>query len=91
MVNEAAAERFWPGEAAVGRFVRVWGRAAEPTRVVGLVRTGKYSTLGEEPRPLIYFPRRQSYRPRLTVHIRTTGNPLDLAAQVRGGGALHGA
>jgi putative ABC transport system permease protein len=83
MVNEAAADRLWPGEDAIGRFLRTESRGNAPAQVVGIVRTGQYWQLGEAPRPYLYLPRRQSYDPSLTLHVRTTGNPLDLAAEVR--------
>ena len=83
IVNEAAAEILWPGEDPIGRYFRTGHRAGEPRQVVGLVRTAKYWAWDEAPRPFLYRPRRQSYDSRLTMHVRTIGNPLDLAAQVR--------
>ena len=83
MVNEAAADRLWPGEDAIGRYFLSGSPTAEPTQVVGLVRTAKYRTLSEAPLPYIYIPRRQRYDRSLTVHVRTSGNPLDLATEIR--------
>lgn len=53
MVNETFAARFWPGQEALGRGLRI---DSEPTvfEVVGVVRDGKYRTLGESPRPFLY-------------------------------------
>ena len=41
IVNEAAAERLWPGEDPIGRYFRSGHPASEPRQVVGLVRTAK--------------------------------------------------
>ena len=48
VVNEAFGARFWPGEEAVGRHLQTQGDNYE---VVGIVPTGKYFTLGEDPKP----------------------------------------
>lgn len=53
IVNQAFAARFWPGTDAVGRRLRIAG-AGTDYRVVGVVRDGKYRTLGESPRPFLY-------------------------------------
>jgi putative ABC transport system permease protein len=53
VVNQSFAAHFWPGENAVGRRLRVAGAAAE-FEVVGVVRDGKYRSLGEAPRPFLY-------------------------------------
>ncbi|HLU38256.1 MAG TPA: ABC transporter permease [Planctomycetota bacterium] len=81
VVNETFARRFWPGEDALGKRIRYDGeRFAE---VVGVARDGKYRSLTEEPRPYVWIPFAQQYRADMTVHIRTAGDPLALAAAVR--------
>ena len=44
------AERFWPGESALGKQFRLWfdGPAYE---IIGVVETYKVNTPGEEPTP----------------------------------------
>src|SRR5262249_33055341 len=37
--------------------------------------TGKYRTLGEEPRPFYYLPLGQSYEGQVTLHARVSGDP----------------
>lgn len=54
VVNQTFATQFWPGEEAVGQRVQVEG-APSPFEVVGVVRDGKYRTLGEAPRPFLYL------------------------------------
>ena len=53
VINRSFAERYWPGEEAVGRRLRVAGVEAS-FQVVGLVADGKYRTLGETGRPFLY-------------------------------------
>lgn len=53
MVNESFVDRFWPGETGVGKRVQVAGVDAE---VIGVVPTGKYFSLGEDPKPFYYLP-----------------------------------
>jgi predicted permease len=80
LLSESAARRLWPGEDAVGRRINVpWGEA-EVRGVVGDVRQ---VGLGEAPPPAVYFP--QLIAPRLlaTLVVRTSGDPLALAAPVR--------
>jgi putative ABC transport system permease protein len=59
VVNRTMAERFWPGESALGkRFVtRV---SSDPLEVIGIVADSKYQTLGEAPQPFFYVPLLQS-------------------------------
>lgn len=53
VVNRSLADRFYPGEEAVGRQLLVDG-AEEPYEVIGVVADGKYRTLGEAARPFLY-------------------------------------
>ena len=56
VVTQAMAERYWPGESAVGQeFRRGWG--VEPTRIVGVVEDYKVDTPGEAPKPYLHLPR----------------------------------
>lgn len=55
VVTEAMAERYWPGESAVGREFRTsWG--GEPWRIVGVVENYKVDTPGEAPEPYVHLP-----------------------------------
>lgn len=57
VVTQAMAERYWPGESAVGQeFRRTWG--GEPTRIVGVVEDYKVDTPGEAPKPYLHLPLR---------------------------------
>ncbi len=84
VVNETLAEKLWPGQDAVGKRFRIGRNADAPLReVVGVVKTGKYWSLGETPRRYMYVPLAQSPVPAMTLLVRTEGDPLALAAAVR--------
>jgi len=80
VVNRRFADRFWPGRDPIGRAVVAEGRTWQ---VVGLVPTGKYRSLGEEPTAFIYFPWPALHSPAMTIHIRTTGAPAAVVPSLR--------
>jgi putative ABC transport system permease protein len=55
--------------------------------VVGVVADGKYVSLTEPQQPFMYLPVAQNFRPRLTLHVRTSGAPAALGESVRA--AVH--
>lgn len=55
VVTETFAERYWPGEEALGREFRTrWD--GTPVRIVGIVEDYKVDTPGEAPKPYIHLP-----------------------------------
>jgi predicted permease len=82
IVNREFARRFFAGRDPIGRKVRGWG---EWFTVVGEVDNIKYRQLTESPRPFIYVPIRQVYRPEygLNFQVRTAGPLADAIAAVR--------
>jgi macrolide transport system ATP-binding/permease protein len=72
IVNRRFAERFWPNESALGKIVQTAGR---DWQIVGVVETGKYGSLGEEPQEFMYFPYRAIFQSALTIVARTPGDP----------------
>jgi predicted permease len=82
VINEAIADRLWPGQEAVGkRFVRTWG--GPPLEVVGVARDAKYRNLFEDRRLTFYQPLTQDYHPALVVHLRPAGDPMTLAGPLQ--------
>jgi predicted permease len=80
VVNEAFANRFWPGIPAVGKRVEANGSSRE---VIGVVETGKYKNLGEEPTEFIYLPHRDQMTFNITLVARTSSEPLHALGRIR--------
>jgi predicted permease len=83
IINETLAARLWPDENSVGKRVSVSGAEGPFLEVVGVARDGKYRSLGETPQPYIYQPVLQSYDPKMTLVVRTTGDPRSIVTSVR--------
>ena len=76
MINQQMAERFWPHQNPVGQFVTIMGPhdSRERAEIIGVVKTGKYQSLGEDPKSFFYRPLLQDYEPGVQLIVRTTGD-----------------
>ena len=83
IVNEAAANAFWPGEDPVGKRVRFRGVDTQLAEVVGVARNANYQSIGEQPKAFVYMPLEQYYFPMATLYIRTAGPPDAVLTSVR--------
>jgi predicted permease len=83
IVNETFARRYWPGSDPLGKRVSANGPRGPFREVIGVVPTGKYNTLGEEPRPYYYVPLWQEYRGAVALHVRTAGDPGSMLFSMR--------
>ena len=83
VMNETLAGKLWPGQDALGKRISLIGPEGPFLEVVGVARDGKYHSLGETPRPYIYQPVLQSYDPKMTLVVRTTGEPRSVTTAVR--------
>jgi predicted permease len=68
VVNETAARRFWPGASVLGERLRL---GDEELVVVGVAADGKYHSIGEAPRSMVYVPMGERYGKALTMVVRT--------------------
>ena len=79
VVNRCLAERFWPGQEAVGRTLRIVDNSrkegSRPVTVAGLVADGKYDNLDEPQQTFLYLALGQHYEPQFRVILRTAGDP----------------
>jgi predicted permease len=83
VVNEAFARRYWPGADPLGKRLSAHGTDGPFREVVGVVRTGKYNTLGEAPRPFYYLPLGQEYQGDVTLHVKVETDPRAMLPIVR--------
>jgi macrolide transport system ATP-binding/permease protein len=80
VINETMARRYWPGRDALGGRVRA---SQEWATVIGVAKDGKYGTLSEDPRSVMYFPIQQIYRADPVLHVATSGPAESTIAAVR--------
>ena len=71
VVNEAMAQRFWPGKDAIGQ---TFSTDSLTYRIVGVTRTTKVRTLGEAPRPFIFTSFAQEFSATAMLVARTNGD-----------------
>jgi putative ABC transport system permease protein len=86
LINEALAERYFPGEDPIGRRV-AFDRTPEPTSVwrtiVGIVGNERQAGVAEAPRPEFLAPIAQDWNRTVAMVVRTQGDPLELLSAVR--------
>jgi predicted permease len=76
VVNSTFAQRFWGGASnAIGKRVRIGD--GEWRTVIGVAADMKYVRVDEPPRPYVYLPVLQAYRPNLFLHTRGPA-PVDV-------------
>jgi putative ABC transport system permease protein len=86
IINEALAERLWPGESPIGKRLAapfINGPRRPPVEIVGLVRDTRYRTLLADAPPILYLPVLQAYDGRTTLVIHTTGEPAAMIETIR--------
>jgi len=81
-VNGKLAQDYWPGEDAIGKRIQVPGER-QMREIVGVARTGNYSSFGEPPQRCIYVPLEQNPLPAMTLYVRSTGDPAQMESAVR--------
>lgn len=84
IINDAAARSFWPGENPIGQ--RLYSGEPGPENaleIVGVVATGSYRTLGEEPLPAFYDCFRQGSHASATLVVHAAGPSGPIFAALR--------
>jgi predicted permease len=79
VINEAMAQKFWPGKDPIGQTINT---DSSTYRVVGITRTTKVRTLGEEPRPFMLAPLAQEPSVTAMLVARTSGDAERTATQM---------
>jgi predicted permease len=77
IIDDALAQRLWPGESALGRSIQFLEEAGaatgRPMRVVGIVPALKHSLSNPQPFPHVYVPLGQHYEGAMTLQLRVAG------------------
>jgi predicted permease len=86
IVNEKMAQDYWPGgtsgSGALGRRIQLPGED-KMRQIVGVARTGNYSTWGEAPQLCVYVPLEQDYSDAMTLYVRSKGAPEQVLLPVQ--------
>ncbi len=82
IVNETFAKRFLPGQDPIGKRYNHTGPNDPFWEIIGVVPDGKYNTLGEEPKAVVYRPLRY-FDSSMTLVARTEGDPQTVLAALR--------
>jgi predicted permease len=86
IVNERLAHDYWPGgnsgSQALGKRIQLPGED-RMRQIVGVARTGNYSTWGEAPQLCIYVPLEQNYSDAMTLYVRSKGAPEEILLPVQ--------
>jgi putative ABC transport system permease protein len=86
VVDQAWAERYYPGRPAVGMRFRSGGCTVEGcpwVEVAGVVSNVKTTGLDDPKRGTVYYDFRRSSYSQINLHLRTRGAPLDAIPDVR--------
>ncbi len=82
VVNEQLAKHYWSGEEVVGKHIRLDSPAGAPVEIVGVAQTIKYQNTFE-PMDFLYMPLAQHPIARMTLMLRSSGDPLQLIQSVK--------
>jgi predicted permease len=83
IITEAMGRRYWPGENPIGKRFHTEGLDGPAFEIIGMARDHKVRTVGEEPRPYVYFALRQGYSSYARLVARTTGDPATVVQNLR--------
>ena len=79
IVDQTAANRYWPGQDPLGRRLSIWGHLFT---VVGVVRNTKHAFMSEQAEPMIFMSYFQEADNETIVQVKSRGNPADIAPAV---------
>src|SRR5262249_4734100 len=82
MVNETAANHFWPNQNPIGKYI-AGSRDLVQREVVGVVADMKFSTLRAVSADQFYVPLEQMTYPTLTLVVRSSSAPEALVVAIR--------
>jgi macrolide transport system ATP-binding/permease protein len=83
VINETAAEHYWPNQNPVGKRLRLDGGNGAWVEVVGVAKTSVYIFTGEPKLTFLYLPMSQNPSSRMTLCVETAGDAASLATPLR--------
>ena len=83
IVNETLALREWPGESPLGKRIQLHSPEDPALEIVGVARNGKYRSLSEEPRAMVYVPYEQNPSTEMVVLVRLRSGTETIAPVLR--------
>jgi len=85
VVNTTFANRYWPGQSALGKRIRVKERDEAWVEIVGIAATVHYNWVAEGPTEYVYLHRLQhpAPTPRTTMLVHTQGEAAAMATPIR--------
>ena len=88
VISRTMAQRYWPGEDALGKRIRLGGANSKSPwiTVVGVVKDAEQSDWGAAARNEFYFPYRQNpedFQKYTTIVARTAGDPAALTSAIQ--------
>jgi putative ABC transport system permease protein len=83
VVNQQFARHYWPEGDAVGKHLRLERATGTPVEIVGVAQTIKYRSATERPTDFVYLPLAQHPLARMTLLVRSNGDPLRLVKPVK--------
>jgi predicted permease len=83
IINQAMAEKYWPGRSPLGKRIEIRGPKAAAVEIVGIVGTTKYQNFQERPLPFIYLPLGQSDQTFMWLLVATKSDPASFIPVVR--------
>jgi predicted permease len=83
VVNEQFATHYWPKGDALGKHIRLDSRDGTPVEIVGIAQTIRYQDTFQKPMDFLYMPLAQHPVARMTLMLRSTGDPLQLVPAMK--------
>jgi ABC-type antimicrobial peptide transport system permease subunit len=84
MVNQIAANRFWPGENPIGKSLHIGGPEGAEYEIVGVAGDAKRESLRDAAEPAVYLPFAKNTRPHFVLHVRAAGGTTPVIAALTG-------
>jgi putative ABC transport system permease protein len=83
VINQAMADKFFPGASPIGRKLITWPWIKRPKEIVGIVANARTQSLTQNAEPEVYLPFWQFYVFTKHLIVRTASDPRLLAAAVQ--------